>query len=909
MARQKRIVGIDLGTTNTAVAWQDPHERGPAELFRVPQLVSAGEVDAQPLFPSFLYAPTSDEVAPDPFGDAPWVLGEHARRRGRAVPGRTVASAKSWLSHPSVDRQAPILPWGDPEDPALPRLSPVEASTRLLLHVRRTWDAAHPEYPLAEQQVVLTVPASFDEVARELTVLAAERAGLTVRLLEEPQAAFYAYLAQRGTEELAALLEGNADSRLVLVCDVGGGTTDLTLIRVHRGSAGPELSRVAVGRHLLLGGDNIDLALAHLCEARIAPDTKLDPARFGQLVLACRAAKEQLLGAEPPSEVPIRVLQRGSALVGGTLATTLTRDDAERLVFDGFLPAVTRPVTPERARTGLLGFGLPYERDPAITRHVLQFFDRHAPEQSGPDAVLLNGGLFRAPRAATRLVEALSAWSPTPPRLLSHSDPDLAVAFGAVAYGLSLLGRGTRIGGGTARGYYVAVAGAEPSAAKLLCIVPRGAAESERHVIHDQPLALRTGEPVRFELYASDSAGPHAPGTLVEPNDDYDRLPPVVTTVEAGEPGSELRVALEGELTPVGTVELSCLELSASAPRRFRLAFDLRQAESPPARPSSARSVSRPKNEAAALDALDRVFGKSRKDVRAREVKDLVRELERLLGERPTWTSELNRTLFDALAPQHAARKRSPDHERVFWMLAGYCLRPGIGHPHDDRRIQRVAPLIRQGLTFPDEARGWQQFWIALRRTAAGLPEATQIELRNLIDPFLAPAEAKLKKVKGWKPQALDEMLELASWLERVPAEGRAVLGRWLLERTWTSRDPRLWGALGRIGARVPTYASVHHVIATTHAERWLDHLLRERWEELPSAPRAALELARVTGDRARDVPDALRLEVARHLERAGAPAEWIQAVRELVTVDESERRAWYGEELPVGLRLVGGEE
>ncbi len=342
-----KAVGIDLGTTHTVVAWADLTAPSTPTVFPIPQLVAPAEIAARPLFPSCLYAPVPGEVVADPWGEAPWTSGELARRRGAEVPGRLVASAKSWLCHPGVDRAAPILPWGADEGAAdLPRISPVEASARYLTHVRLAWDAAFPGDPLAEQEVVLTVPASFDEIARELTLEAAARAGLPVRLLEEPQAAFYDFMANAGDAGMRALLDGAGGEALVLVCDVGGGTTDFSLIRVvRREGEGAEpfaVERVAVGRHLLLGGDNMDLALAHLCEGRLG--TKLDAARFGQLVSACRSAKERLLSEGAPESVRVTVLGHGARLVGGTLTAEISREEAERVVLDGFFPP--RPGTP-----------------------------------------------------------------------------------------------------------------------------------------------------------------------------------------------------------------------------------------------------------------------------------------------------------------------------------------------------------------------------------------------------------------------------------------------------------------------------------------------------------------------------------------------------------------------------------
>jgi len=359
--RGRRIVGIDLGTTHTVVAWADPSKDAPPEVFPIPQLVSSGEVARDSLFPSFLYAPIAGENIADPFNDAPWVLGAFARKRGGEVPGRLVASSKSWLAHAAVDRMAPILPWGASEDAAddLPRLSPVDAAMRILAHIQKTWNEAFPKYSLEDQEVVLTVPASFDEDARELTVEASRRAGLEIRLLEEPQAAFYDFMARVGPDELDALCRRHGGDALVLVCDVGGGTTDLSLIRVRPAESGQgiDVERVAVGRHLLLGGDNMDLALAHTCEKRlIEPPDRLSPARFGQLVLACRAAKERLLGENPPEEVNVTVLGAGSRLIGSALTTKLAREEAERIVLDGFLPPAKRDDRPRRGGSALVAF-------------------------------------------------------------------------------------------------------------------------------------------------------------------------------------------------------------------------------------------------------------------------------------------------------------------------------------------------------------------------------------------------------------------------------------------------------------------------------------------------------------------------------------------------------------------------
>ncbi len=914
---ETRIVGIDLGTTNTVVATASVAGNDAPEIFPLRQFVADGEIAAKSLLPSALFAPLANEAPlageEDPFGDAPWIVGEHARRRGERVPSRFVSSAKSWLSHASVDRLAKILPWGDAgrdaeRDPDAPRLSPVEASRRILSHVRRAYDAAFPGAELAAQRLVLTVPASFDDVARELTVRAAEEAGLRVRLLEEPVAAFYDYLARTGTAELAPLAEpGDA---LALVCDVGGGTTDLTLIRVSKQGAALALDRVAVGRHLLLGGDNMDLALAHAAEATLAPPgERLEPILFAELVLACRTAKEQLLSEGAPESVPIRVLYRGSALVGKTLATELTRTAVKSIVLGGFLPDVPRGARLDRPRSGFVAAGLPYERDPAITRHIAAFIERHAPEAGAVKAVLLNGGVFGSAVVRRRVLDAIAGTVGAEVRALTPTDPDLAVARGAVAFGLALDGKGPRIGGGSARGYYVGLASSE-GGRRAICVVPRGSKEGERHVVRVPGLTAVVGEPVRFDLFSSDTAL-DSPGAVVDAAARLEPLPSM--TALLGDPddrgGTRIAVRLEGELTAVGTLDVACVETDDASARdegrRFRLAFDLRQKGQPslPPRPrlSDAKAL-------AVHERIERVFGKGHADADPRDARQLLRQLEQILGERATWSTETARRVFDVIGPESRARRRSVDHERAYWQIAGFCLRPGYGHPLDGKRVGKLVPLFSEMVVQPDEARTWQQFWIAWRRVAGGLLEPMQTEIRNLLDPFVTTDEPKPKKKKGLKPQALDEMLVLASSLERVAPERRADLGRWVLERTWNDRDPRLWAAIGRIGARVPTYASAHHVVPPSTVERWLDHLLREKWDDVPSAPLAAVQMARATGDRTRDVSESVRRDVAKRLEKTRAPAEWATAVLDVVPLADTDRAEFFGESLPSGLVLDGDE-
>jgi molecular chaperone DnaK (HSP70) len=898
------IVGIDLGTTHTVAAFGAAESEN-VDLVSIPQLVSRGVTESRALLPSVLYAPLASEALTDPFAPPPFIEGELARLRAGEIPGRAVLSAKSWLSHSGVDRSAPILPWGaDADDTELPRISPVHASARYLARVKQSLEEAKIK-PIS---VVLTVPASFDESARELTLEAATRVGLDVRLLEEPQAAFYDVMQRIGESGLNDLLERTGGEARVLVCDVGGGTTDLSLLRVSRSAEtnDPSIERLAVGRHLLLGGDNMDLALATLAESRFGQ--KLDATRFSQLVVACRNAKEQLLSANPPEKVLVRILTAGAKLVGATLSTELTREDARDLLTEGYFPLISRSALAEKkaARSGsaIISFGLPYEKEPAVTRHVAAFIARHG---VAPNVLLLNGGVFHAPLLAARIAEQVAICSDAQPIVLTNDAPDLAVARGAVVYGRALERRARSeksnvriIGGGSARGYYVAV-----DAEHAICILPRGAEEGTAYVAEGRAFALTIGKPARFELFASadanDDAGQIVAVDLAADLGRFEKLPNV--TARLGDAGRtrELRVAVRAELTAVGTLDLSCVEI-AGENRAFRLSFQLREGDA-----DHVRNSTRPPPSASSSALLDarKMITTAFDTSNERAVKDLLRDLERRLGERNAWSIDLARSLFDVLAKVQPSRKRSADHERVFWLIAGYCVRPGFGFAGDEDRAHLFARLFSEKVTFSDNPRVWQQFFIAMRRAAGGIDETTQLEMRDAFDQFLAPPEANLKKSKKWKPLSLDDMLETAASLERVPVARRVELGNWLLERTWTDRDPRIWSAIGKIGARVPTYASVHHVVSPQTAEKWLDHLLREKWESLQTAEFSAVRLARVTGDRARDVNEKLRAEVEKRLVMLDARPESIRTVRELVVVNDAERATFFGETLPIGLRLL----
>ncbi|HKA31215.1 MAG TPA: Hsp70 family protein [Candidatus Binatia bacterium] len=592
MADARYVVGIDLGTTNCVLAYVDTRqvapgtERPPIEVLAVPQLVKPGVVDARPQLPSFVYLPAANELKPEsitlPWGRPEHVVGELARTRGAEVPSRVVASAKSWLCSVDADPREPILPWNAPAEVA--RLSPVDAEAAYLRHLRAAWDASMPAR-LAEQEVYLAVPASFDAAARELTARAAEQAGLSgARLIEEPQAAFYAWLADSDGGWRKAVAVGD----VVLVCDVGGGTTDLTLVAVGEENGSLVLERKAVGDHILLGGDNMDLTLAHAVRARLAAaGTVLDDWQLRGMVHACREAKERLLAAKAPAEAPLVVLGRSRKVVGGAVRTQLTRQEVESTLVDGFFPPATRDERPQATRrVGLLEIGLPYASDPGITRHVAAFVGRHREVAAeGPTAVLFNGGVMHADRFRTRMAEVLASWrrDGASVRVLTGADPDLAVARGAATYGLARRGRGVRIRGGTARAYYVGVETAAPAVpgmappVKALCVAPFGMEEGSEATLPDVEFGLVVGEPASFRFFGSSVRPTDVPGTVVEgwSEGELEELPPLETTLGDGaEEGGTVPVRLEAQVTEVGTLALWCV--ARGGRRRWKLEFNVR---------------------------------------------------------------------------------------------------------------------------------------------------------------------------------------------------------------------------------------------------------------------------------------------------------------------------------------------
>ena len=589
----KYVIGIDLGTTNSALAYAPlDGENIEVKLFSIPQLIAPATIEARGGLPSFLYLAAEHEASSGNF-DVPWeggrdyAVGELARKQSADVPMRTVAGAKSWLAHSRVDRHQQILPWNAPDD--VPKVSPVIASRRYLEHLIAAWNADFPDAPVAEQQVVLTVPASFDASARELTREAAVSAGLpaSLVLLEEPQAAVYAWLAAMGDRWRKQLKVGDT----LLVCDVGGGTTDFTLVSVLEENGELVLKRMAVGNHILVGGDNMDLALAHQVSSAFKDKgIDLDPWQSVSLWHSCRAAKEVLLEDKGPKKHPVTILGRGSKLIGGTVSVDLERAKTASLLLDGFFPACSITDRPAKRRaSGFREIGLPYETDTAVTRHLAEFLSAHgqAGQPVRPTHILFNGGVFKSDALRRRLIETVESWFPEagPDGLEGNHDLDLAVARGAAYYGAAKQGRGVRIRGGTARAYYVGIETAGlaipgvPRPLRALCVVPFGMEEGTESDVPAEDIGLVVGEQAVFRFFSSPVRKQDTPGDLVSgwsesEISETDSLEATLPAAEESEDGY-VPVRFHSRITELGVLELWCV--STISDHRWKLEFSVRE--------------------------------------------------------------------------------------------------------------------------------------------------------------------------------------------------------------------------------------------------------------------------------------------------------------------------------------------
>ncbi|MEJ2640560.1 MAG: hsp70 family protein [Desulfosarcinaceae bacterium] len=924
---QQYIVGIDLGTTNSAVAYVDltaEDERRRTEIFPIPQLTGAGEISALSVLPSFLYIPGEYDIAKEAVV-LPWqrphdhFAGAFARDHGAKVPARLVASAKSWMCHANADRRAKILPWGAGDSVA--KVSPVQAAAAYLSHIRNAWNRAHPDEDAAleRQIVIVTVPASFDEVARELTLEAAAAAGLAdVILLEEPLAAFYSWLMTH---------EKNWDqfvnpNELILVCDVGGGTTDFTLIYLRADEGRLGFERLAVGDHLILGGDNIDLALARQVEGQFAgKQFSLKGDRWKTLCHECRRAKERVLNGDAERET-ITILGTGGKLIGGTLTATLGRQAVEETVLEGFFPTLSASTDqPATQRKGITEFGLPYEQEPAITKHLGWFLERHGADVAAnldkerpiPDLILFNGGSLKPKVIQEQIRRAIGHWfgrSPGEtedglPRILENPDPDLAVSLGAAYYGLVKIGRGVRVGSGSPRAYYLEVAPADAAKpSRAICLVTRGQEEGTRTELTDYDFKVLANQPAEFNLFSSSYRSGDRRGDLIPIDDSLTALAPLQTIIQYGKKNTKVQIPIRlvAEYTEVGTLALGCRSLSSD--HRWQLQFQLRSATAPVA--IGDREVF----DSALVEAacarvsdlfLDRSAGPSLEGV----VKAVATLVER---PRHQWPLSFLRALADALLTIPKVRRHSPLHEARWLNLLGYCMRPGLADGADPLRMKRIWRLHGHGPRHGSRVQVRSEWWIFWRRVAAGLTPGQQRQFAQELAPLLTPKKSAPRQIPA---QERLEMWMAVANMEQLNANEKARWGRALLaELNPKKSKPQHFWALSRLGARELLYGPVDRVVAAPEVSRWIDRLLETEWRDRKPVVQALAQMARRTGDRTRDLEPGLLDRILQWMADDPKPkkgmAEQRTYLQSVVPMAGQEESQIFGEELPTGIVLRG---
>ncbi|HEX8947646.1 MAG TPA: Hsp70 family protein [Dissulfurispiraceae bacterium] len=950
MKRSRYGIGIDLGTTNSALAYISEERRnGKSEkeinVFEIPQLAGESVLQSLAILPSFLYLPGEYEL-PEGSIALPWdkeisyVVGEFARIQGARIPANLVSSAKSWLSHSRVDREGPILPWG--KETAARRISPVDASASYLRHMKDAWNYSmaramtdgNTDDCLENQDVAITIPASFDESARELTLEAARRAGLRdFTMLEEPQAAFYSWLALH-EEDWRSFIE---PGRLILVFDMGGGTTDFTLITIEEKDGRPVFRRVAVGEHILLGGDNMDLALARELEKKLlGPSGRLDFLQWLLAVQQCRIAKEKLLDTSQKESAPITLLGKGRKVVGEVLQGELTAGEVRDIVLEGFFGTAALDEGLQKGRSsGLQELGLPFVSDTEVMRHLSSFLKRHAANEelprvsdpaSGvtvvrPDILLFNGGVFKSNAIRERVAAVVREWFSDGQwslGILENERLDHAVALGAAYYSAVRAGRGTRIAGGMGRAYYIGVesTGERVNAAmqdrvKMVCVLPRGFEEGEEIHLAAPEFQVLTNSPVSFTLYSSSYRTGDKPGdVVVAEKEELVELPPVKTVLHFGKSAGRVRipVSLGIRLNEFGTLDIWCE--SKKTPHRWKLAFQLRMEDTvqvPPQHGPTEAHVLAEEIIDEAIAVMKKGFLSSPREPSEVTPENVVKKMEDSLGlDRNDWPLFAIRKMWDALIGMKERRKATARYEARWLSLSGFLLRPGFGYQLDNWRVQELWKLASEGLEFPSDAQSGIEWWIMWRRVAGGLDDAQQDILFKRIAPWLLPS----RKRPGMPKQAygITEMWMLAASLERLPAALKTELGNELI-RAWKKWKGRSIGhyfwALSRIGARVPFHGPIEKVVPKEAAGEWIRAILGMEWHKPMDAGYALAQMARRTGDRSRDIDEDLRDKIEERLSHYNWAQRFAKQVRETIPLEWSDEKSIFGESLPAGLYLT----
>ena len=845
-----------------------------------------------------------------------WVPGRIARKQVVESPGRVVHSAKSWLCHHAVDRDAPFLPWRSDEIPVEKRISPLRASALLLEYLRAAWETKFTGegHRFDAQEITITVPASFDAVAQRLTMDAARQAGFpeNVRLLEEPQAAFYWWLEQHGTPaDIWNRLPEGGTNHLVVI-DIGGGTSDFSLFEINRqsGTALPHIKRIAVSDHLLLGGDNIDLALAHHVESRVT-DEPLAVTQRNFLVARCRELKERCLADASGQVFSVSIPGRGSSLLGGTLSGQIERTEIESIVLDGFFPECAAEDRPVRTQAGLREWALPYAADSAVTRYLADFLRGRPPV----DAILFNGGTLAPEALRSRLQQQIADWQGGDrPRILHNPEPSLAVARGAARFGSIVHHRACRIEAGAARAIYLEVHQASPKeqiGPALVCILPRSAASEEEFRVTELGLELRVNRPVRFQPYYSTRRDKDKAGSLVTWNEsDFHRLPPLQSTARlAGGRSADDRVpvTLVARMNELGLLQVACVSADPSRQESWPLEFNLRQPE-----PGKTEQIDAADDAAVPIDVDPARLDAARARIKALFAQpldkrdkltatNLLKSLEKILGlPKAEWNWVLIRSLWPALYECISCRKQSVEHEEAWLILAGFLLRPGFGAPGDGVRIDELWRLHTDGLAYPGKRIQLQQF-ILWRRVSGGLSAERQ-------ETILAAELPKLRSQKNLSP----ELVRVAGSLERINPITKAELVDLFLPivhelATAKQHCSPYLVALGLLLNRAPLYGGPETVVAADRVEQAFATLSDLDWidPELAEIQTLFLRAARIVNNPRVDLPKSLREKITAKLEKSGVPQSKLRSLRAFIPVAGLDRSSLFGESLPPGLVIV----
>ncbi len=934
MLDSRFIIGIDLGTTNTAVSYIDT-ETDDTRIcpFPITQIVTFGEYDEKPLFPAFCYLPTPAE-SNDGLLDLPWsasreyVLGQFARDHGAASADRLVSSAKSWLAHAGVDRTQAILPWSG--DSGSATVSPVTVSAMYLTHIRHAWnhkfgrlkDSSGSRCVIENQQVILTIPASFDETARELTIDAAKQAGFeNLVLVEEPLAAFYAWLHKQEGQWQEIIKPGEQ----ILIADIGGGTTDLSLVQMDSSNV---LHRYAVGDHLLLGGDNIDIAIARHVEKEWR--IELNSCDWSELCQTCRRAKESLL-SEDRESVNITLMARGSSVIKNAKSAVLGKTHLMEIIESGFFPKLRPDEAVETRRSGIRQMGLPYASNPAITHHILSFLrsaDRIArelefrktsgPESlsdlrdsrvdseseralSYPDKILFNGGTMIPPQIRSRIISTIASWFPnnSPPTELKVTDYSLAVTLGAAYYGKVRRGLGIKVKGGIARSYYIEVEDSQHKK-QLICVIARDTDENVEVAVPGK-FFLQTNMRALFNLYSSATRLTDRPGDTISDREELSAVAPLLTVVRFGK--SEKRsidVTVVTRLTEVGSLELSIL--STQTDHKWPLKFDLRSIR-------DAADSANSQGPEIILDAA-KVTGaqqiiESRFNGHGRDLPALFGLLEKELDiPRRDWSIQLLRELADTMISLKQTRGNSAEHETRWLNLAGFCLRPGFGDPADQLRVREIWKIWFDDVRYSKNPQATAEWWVFWRRIAAGLKGGHQITIANRLRKLLFPKGVYRRKIREGA-QTKTEMWRCLGSLEAVSIQLKISIATVLLERVDVLEPFEYW-VLARVGARRLFHGPLASVVPPLVARNWLKKIAAASPSRAARDMQlfSAAQLATVTGDRNIDLPSETVAATLEFLQTRQCNPRWINPTGPESLNSSELLEQLLSDKLPLGLSI-----